>query len=186
MIPIYLTSVNNINFMKIFALKLVNLDGDKPESLNFLVKAETYGRAEAMGYEIANEFGWKTFSLESVVKKQIKEIHESVQGECTMWLVEYEFGLEAKPEKSNCLYAGKFITDVTDKATKHLGEYCDSLFIKGVKHMDFQEYLDDSVVEESFEESLDKKLNELKDGGKVTFSMKVIKKEEEVEEDFEL
>jgi hypothetical protein len=211
MIPIYLTSVNNIKFMKIFALKLVMLDGDKPESFNFLVKAETYGRAEAMGYEIANEFGWQTFSLESVVKKQIKEVHTSVNGECSMWLVAYEFGLEAKPEKSNILIAGKYIHEVTEKATKFLGEFCDSLFIKEVKYQDFQEFIDDSeskdfdmLLNEAMDKvddalEFNKKVKELKDDmKKIGASVEFIHNPEdrlrtfgklgssEIEEDFEL
>jgi hypothetical protein len=144
MFVIHLTSENNINLMKIFALKIAVADGEKPENHSFIVKAETYGRAETMAYEIATEFGWKLFQLESVIKKQINEIHKSVFGVCTMWLVDYEYGLEVKPEKANILYAGKNVNEISNIATSHLSEFCDSLFIKGIKHMDFEEYLDDS------------------------------------------
>ena len=140
--------------MKLYATKVTHMVGESKETNTFLVKCETYGRAEEIAYKTAEEFGYKDFSLESVVKKNIKEVHASINDECRMYLVNYEFGLESKPEKSNILISdnGLDIVHALTDALNFLYPLCNGLFIKDIKIQDFDVYVVDESSEETNEE----------------------------------
>lgn len=138
--------------MGIFAIKLVVGDNEKPENKSFLVKTETYARAEEMAYEVAESLGFKSFTLMEVVKKQIKEVHKDIDPEQTMWLVKYEFGLEAKPEKSNFLVSGSNMGEAHQEAFSFLDPLCNGLFITAITKTDFIDYVKDSKLQDVEEE----------------------------------
>ena len=138
--------------MGIFAIKLAVADTEKAENKTFLVNTETYARAEEMAYEVAESLGFKSFALVEVVKKQIKEVLKDIDPEQTMWLVKYEFGLEAKPEKSNLLVSGLNGFDAYNSAFKFLDPLCNSLFITSITKTDFIDYVKDNKLAEVEEE----------------------------------
>jgi hypothetical protein len=138
--------------MGIFAIKLAVADTEKAENKSFLVNTETYARAEEMAYEVAESLDFKSFVLVEVVKKQIREVLKDIDPEQTMWLVKYEFGLEAKPEKSNLLVSGATIHEAGSAAFSFLDPLCNSLFITSINKTDFMDYVKDSKLAEVEEE----------------------------------
>jgi hypothetical protein len=131
--------------MRIFEIKVSHEDGEKPEKKSFLVCCETFGRAEEMAYEVSQSLGYKTFTVEDVVQKKIKEVIKSLDPDETMWLVKYEFGLEAKPTKSNILVSGKFLSDAHSSACEFLSPLTDGLFITDINKTAFIDYVEDST-----------------------------------------
>jgi hypothetical protein len=144
--------------MKIFEIKLLVYGAEKPEKKQFLVECETFARAEEMAYEVAESMGFKEFLVDDVVKKGIKEVHKELDPDQTMWLVKYEFGLEAKPTKTNILVSGKYMADAHNTAHTFLDPLCDSLFITAISKTEFMDYVKDEKksLEEQFGELMEK------------------------------
>ena len=157
--------------MAVFAIKLSVNDGEKPETKQFLVKCETYGRAEEMAYIVAESLGFKEFKVESVVKTQIKEVQKDLDPDDTMWLVKYEFGLEAKPSKSNFLVSGKSMSVAHTSGFAFLDPLCDSLFITGINKTEFMDFVEDEKAEEDGDSPMLNFVNSMeKQGIKMTIS----------------
>jgi hypothetical protein len=157
--------------MNKFAIKISVEDGEKPEAKQFLVECETYGRAEEMAYDVSQSLGFKTFSLESVVKTQIKEVSKDLDPEGTMWLVKYEHGLEAKPDKSNLVVSSPNMGMANAEAFLFLDGLCSGLFITEIKKLDYIDFVKD--VDAAVKEEIKGLVDTLKKNGatmSVTFS----------------
>lgn len=145
--------------MKIFQIKIALYGGEKTETKLFLVKCETYARAEEMAYEQAESYGWKMFDLVDVVKKQISEVHKDIDTEQIMWLVKYEHGLEAKPDKSNILVSGMSMIEAHNAAFEFLDPLCNDLLLTSIVKTDLMDYIKDTKTAEELVDDLKKAFN---------------------------
>lgn len=132
--------------MKYFIIKIKHNNGENEQTKQICAEADTYGIAEQVGYKWAEENLDSMFHIDSVVKSQIKEFHNEDDSGLFFFLVKYEFGLEAKPEKSNVLVMGDKLNQAYDNAFEFLSSNCDGLFIPEVKKQDIEEYVPYSEV----------------------------------------
>jgi hypothetical protein len=132
--------------MKLFIVKIKE-GGESEKNHSLCVETETYGSAEKVGYKWAEENIGTVLSMD-VVKTQIKEfINKDQTGfRDFFFLVKYEFGLEAKPEKSNLIVPADDILRAVELATEYLKDKCDGLFIPEAKKQDIDEFIDFDTV----------------------------------------
>lgn len=122
-------------------------NSESEETLVLCIEADTYGAAEIASYGWAEENLEGLWVLESIVKSQIKEVHKDVEDGSVFFLVKYEFGLEAKPSRSNII-----VTDfhscqaALHKATAHLDQFASGVFVTAILRQDIKYFLSSNTV----------------------------------------
>lgn len=127
--------------MKYFITKIKSFKDDSEKTDTICIEADTYSTAEQVGYKWAEKNCEGSFSIDSVVKSQIKEVKNVDETDLFYFLLKYEFGLESKPEKSNTLLTANTVSEAYNKGFEYLNDLCDGLFIPVIQKIDVTEYI---------------------------------------------
>lgn len=121
-------------------------NSESEETIVLCIEADTYGTAENASHAWCEENLEGLWNLESIVKSQIKEVYE-VENESTFFLVKYEFGLEAKPNKSNLVVSDfHSCMGALLKATEHLEQFVSGLFITSIVKQEIKYFIGHNEV----------------------------------------